>query len=137
MGRVITLVLLATAAMSHAAGAALPGLHDLRWHRRILLVSSPSRSDPMAVRQREVLAVWKQEAADRDLSLVEVSENEVRGVSDTASELRRQFRLDPGRFQVLLIGKDGRVALRSSQPLDGRTLQGAIDAMPMRRAGER
>jgi hypothetical protein len=40
-------------------------------------------------------------------------------------------------FQVLLIGKDGHVALRSAEPVAAATLQSRVDAMPMRRAGER
>jgi len=37
-----------------------------------------------------------------------------------------------GTFQVLLIGKDGGVKLRSSGPVSMKDLFGLIDSMPMR-----
>jgi hypothetical protein len=38
---------------------------------------------------------------------------------------------------VVLVGKDGHAALRRSEPIDASTLVATIDAMPMRRAGQR
>ena len=60
----------------------------------------------------------------------------VTGSADKAQSLRRRFQLKPGTFQVLLIGKDGHVAIRSAHPITAERLQGAIDAMPMRQAGQ-
>ena len=58
-------------------------------------------------------------------------------MDDTADALRQRFALPPDRFTVLLIGKDGHVAVRSGEPLQGADLTRIIDAMPMRRAGQR
>ena len=71
------------------------------------------------------------------MTLVEVSGGHVDGLADDAASLRRRYAIKPGRFEVLLTGKDGRVAMRSGQPIPAGTLQSTIDAMPMRRAGER
>jgi hypothetical protein len=121
-----------------AAGAAAPETLDaMRWRRRILLVAAPNPDDPRAALQRRIFEAWAREAADRDLSLVEVTESSVAGASDPAASLRRRYHLDLSAFQVLLIGKDGHVDLRAARPIDAETLQGRIDAMPMRRAGER
>ena len=125
------------ASLVAAAQAAVPTVAALRWHRRIVLVASPRPDDPRAIAQRHILHDWRRGAADRDVALVEVSGGQVRGVADGAAALAARYRLAPGRFQVLLIGKDGQVALRAVRPLAAARLQGAIDAMPMRRAGGR
>jgi hypothetical protein len=109
----------------------------MQWQRRILLIASATPQDPNSVLQRRILTGWEKEAADRDVSLVEVYGDRVTGAADTAASLRDRYHLEPGTFQALLIGKDGHVALRSDHPIDATILQGTIDAMPMRRAGER
>jgi hypothetical protein len=117
------------------AAAALT-IDAMRGHRRVLLVASPV-SDPRLAQQRRVVAQWRRGARDRDVSLVEVSGDRVRGSADSAKLLRHQWRLPPGEFQAVLIGKDGHEVLRERHPLAARALQRTIDAMPMRRAGQR
>ena len=124
-------------AAGSAATAVSQTLSSMHWRRRILLVAAPSPSDPRALEQRRVFEAWGHEAIDRDLSLVEVSGSIVTGASDTAADLRRRYHFEPAVFQVVLIGKDGHVALRSPRPIAAAELQRRIDAMPMRRAGER
>jgi hypothetical protein len=46
--------------------------------------------------------------------------------------IRKRFGVKVGTFQVLLIGKDGGVKLRSSGPVSMKDLFGLIDSMPMR-----
>ncbi len=130
----ITFLALCAAFMSAADAASIDAM---RWHRRILLVASPDLQDPKADLQHRILAQWEQQANDRDVSLVEVSGSRVLGASDEAASLRQRYHLPNGVFEVLLIGKDGNVALRSENPISADTLQDTIDAMPMRRAGER
>lgn len=132
------MVIAATAAAAAPARAAPASSVDaLRGQRRILLVAAPERGDARAEAQRRALSGWAAGAAERDVSLVALYGTQVVGASDSAAALRRRYRLSPTRFEALLIGKDGHVAMRSPQPIDARTLQGTIDAMPMRRAGER
>jgi hypothetical protein len=109
----------------------------MRWHKRILIVASPDLQDPKTDVQHHILAKWERQAADRDLSLVEVHGSYVVGASDDAELLRQRYDISPLVFEVLLIGKDGHVALRSADPVSAEMLQGTIDAMPMRKAGER
>ncbi|WBO23837.1 DUF4174 domain-containing protein [Sphingomonas abietis] len=141
--------LLSALAMLAALGGALPAdalpagtsppasVASMRWHQRILLLVTPQPDDPQAVAQRRILAEWHAQAADRDVALVEIAGARVSGASDSAAALFRRYRLSPGAFHALLIGKDGHVALRSAKPIDAGILQGTIDAMPMRRSGER
>ena len=61
----------------------------------------------------------------------------ISGADDQAAALRRRLHLPASRFGVVLVGKDGNVALRSSAVVRAGDLAAAIDAMPMRRAGQR
>jgi hypothetical protein len=119
------------------SAASMPTADAMRWHRRILLIAAPGPQNPQAVAQKRILRDWSSQAADHDIALVELSGTQVTGLANPASALRRRYGIAPGRFEVLLIGKDGTVALRSARPIPAARLQSTIDAMPMRRAGER
>jgi hypothetical protein len=52
--------------------------------------------------------------------------------STDAEAARRRFKIAPGDFTVLLIGKDGGEKLRTHKPISFEILRRTIDAMPMR-----
>jgi hypothetical protein len=56
----------------------------------------------------------------------------VLGAAEMA-DVRRRFGVAAGSFRVVLLGKDGGVKLRSSEPLAVDRLDSLIDGMPMRR----
>lgn len=125
-------------AFSVTCMAATPsGIDLLRWKRRVLLVSAPVSDDLSFLEQRRLLLAWRAGAEDRDVTTVQVVGDSVDGSTDRPDTLRRRFGLSPDRFAVVLIGKDGHVALRSERPLNGVDLGQTIDAMPMRRSGQR
>jgi hypothetical protein len=137
-GRPVRTGLLAVAlCFSASAALAAPDLDGLQGRRRVVLIASSRLDDPQAMQQRRTLEGWSRGAADRDVWPVDVSGSRVIGCADQASDLRRRFHLSPDAFAVLLIGKDGHVALRSKRPVTAAQLQTTIDAMLMRRAGER
>lgn len=105
--------------------------------RRVLIVAAPDAASPQLARQRRSLDGWRQGAADRDLQTIELVGGSVVGSDDEAATLRRRFALPATAFAVVLIGKDGNVALRAGTPLSAQRLEGTIDAMPMRKAGQR
>ncbi|MBM6578071.1 DUF4174 domain-containing protein [Microvirga sp. SRT01] len=119
-----------------AAAAAGPAIADLRWERRVLVVAAPRADDPAFLAQRRALGGWDG-AADRDVTVVEVAGDRVTGVRDDAAAIRNTYALPAARFAVILIGKDGHVAVRSGEPILAESIQSRIDAMPMRRAGRR
>ncbi len=119
-----------------AAALAQSTLAQMRWERRILIVAAQTRDDPQLAEQRRILSAWRSESDARDLSIVEVVGDRVSGAADTAATLRRKYRL-PSRFTAILIGKDGGEKLRSPRPFPAAALAETIDAMPMRRAGQR
>jgi len=119
-----------------AALAASPTIAQMKWERRVLIVAAPSAQDPELAQQRRILGGWAAKGDDRDITIVEVVGDQVRGAGDTAPALRRKFRL-PAGFTAILIGKDGSEKLRSTKPFPTALLEQTIDAMPMRRAGRR
>lgn len=137
MPRVLRLgaVILAMSAASAVAGP--PTVASMQWQRRVLLVSSPDRADPRLEAQRRALNGWTDDARDRDVTVVRIVGDGVEGAADAAADLRRRYGLPGDRFAVVLIGKDGEVAVRSDRPVPSASLARTIDAMPMRRAGQR
>jgi hypothetical protein len=132
--RMIAPAILATAAMLSASS---PSVSALKWERRILLVCARSAEDPALQQQRRIVASWKAGATERDLIIVEIVGEKVVGASDRADALRRRYDLPTDAFAVILIGKDGGTKLRRTEPIPAVTLEGTIDAMPMRRGGGR
>jgi hypothetical protein len=120
-----------------AALAAPTAVADMRWQNRVLLIAAPSADDPGVIGQRKALAGWDAEARDRDLAIVTVLGDRVTGATDSAAALRKRHRLPTGRFVAILIGKDGGEKMRSYKPIPADTLATVIDAMPMRRTGQR
>ena len=116
--------------------AASPTIAQMKWERRVLIVAAPTAGDASLAAQRRILAGWKIRADARDLTIVEVVGDQARGAADTATAIRRRYRL-PSTFTALLIGKDGGDKLRSATPLPAAALEATIDAMPMRKAGRR
>jgi hypothetical protein len=116
--------------------AASPSIAQMKWERRVLIVAAPSAQDASLAEQRRILANWKVRGDARDLTIVEVVGDQIRGASDSAATIRRKYHL-PAAFTAILIGKDGGEKLSSAKPFPAAVLETTIDAMPMRRAGQR
>ena len=119
-----------------AAALAQSTIAQMKWERRILVVAAPSATDPQLAEQRRILAAWRKQGDARDLTIVEVVGDGITGAADDAASVRRKYRL-PAGFTAILIGKDGGEKLRSPRPFPAAALAETIDAMPMRRAGQR
>jgi hypothetical protein len=134
--RTATPILFALGLVSTVASAT-PTIEQMQGNKRVLIIAAPEASDARLIEQRRILTDWKQGADERDVSVVEVIGEQVHGADDRVSTLRRSRRLPLDQFAVILIGKDGHEAVRSTKPLTGEMLSDRIDAMPMRRAGQR
>ena len=114
-------------------------LDSLRWKNRVLVLFSPSESDASFQAQKKGLASSAQGVSERDLVIMEILEQGLSRAENqllsekSVQDIRKRFGLQTGTFQVLLIGKDGGVKLRSSEPVSMKDLFGLIDSMPMRR----
>ncbi len=131
-------VLLAATGMTGIAlaSATEPTMAEMQWHRRVLIICTPNATDSRFIAQQRALSQWTG-GADRDVSVVRIEGNSVSGSREAAPELRDRYSLPATTFTVALVGKDGHVALRSHSVLTGRQLESVIDAMPMRRSGQR
>ena len=114
-------------------------LESFRWKNRLVLLFDASLGTNNFVSQMALLEGEETGMADRDLILITLPE---RGASrlgqsfiseDAASKLRQKFQVETGRFLLILLGKDGTVKLRASEPVSASRLFALIDSMPMRR----
>jgi len=124
--RLVALVFLFSLLSSQAGAQA--DLSRYQDKNRLLLIFSPSSSDPRFRRQNRLLAQSKAAFIERDLRRFDLILASGRG-----KILYRRYHVQPGQFRVLLIGKDGHVAFGGPSPLTLRELSARIDAMPMRR----
>ena len=107
-----------------------------RWSRRLLVLTAEG---PEAAVQRSLVAAEQEGLEDRDLTVfivgaeVEVvAGNRLTDPVPPAAAFRRRFDLPDGDFQVVLIGKDGGVKARWSEPVSPSAVFDLVDAMPMR-----
>lgn len=97
-----------------------------RGRERVLVVVAPSAEDHRYVEQRKLWSGTEQGCAERDLVILPV-------LGD-AGELATKLALEPRGFDVVLVGKDGHAASKSTEPVSAAAIFAQIDAMPMRRA---
>ena len=98
------------------------------WRSRVVVIFAPGPEDKHLTQQKHIISRMGSGAAERDLAIVEIL-----GPTAEADTMRCRLETPGSGFQVVLVGKDGGVKLRSAQPLAADTLMNTIDAMPMRR----
>jgi hypothetical protein len=114
-------------------------LDSLRWKKRVLVLISPSESDVSFRLQKQGVASTAEGVLERDLMVLEIIEQGQSRAGNqllsgkSVQDIRKRIGARTGLFQVLLIGKDGGVKLRSSEPVSMKDIFGLIDSMPMRR----
>lgn len=102
-----------------------------RWQKRVLLLCAPTATDAALLQQRQLLATARPGLDDRDLLVREVLLNTLSAADKTY--LAETLRVSSGGFVVLLVGKDGGVKRRETEPVSPASLFKTIDVMPMRR----
>ena len=112
-------------------------LSDYLWENRILLVFSPAATDSR--HQEQMQAFWQatEGVLDRDTILVEIFPTAGRLDGEAIDEssvlrLREAYAIEPDRFTVILVGKDGWEKRRDLEPVSAAEIFAEIDAMPMR-----
>lgn len=106
---------------------------------RLLIVFAPDAENAAFREQIADIEAHSRDFAERDLVLFTVLEKGIskagtKSLSSAEKEfLRERFGVIPGQFRVLLIGKDGGAKRTDMHPVSMQTLNGVIDAMPMRR----
>lgn len=105
--------------------AASVTLSDFLWQKRPVVVFADTPADPAFAEQMQLLESRWPELAERDVVVITDT--------DPAAETPARQTLRPRGFALVLVAKDGTVALRKPFPWDVRELTRAIDRMPMRR----
>lgn len=100
-------------------------LEAFRFTKRPVVVFADTPSDPAFTEQMRLLEARWPELAERDV--VVVTDTDPAAKTDVRQKLR------PRGFMMVLIDKDGQVALRKPFPWDTRELTRTIDRMPDRR----
>jgi hypothetical protein len=113
-------------------------LKQYQWKNRLLLLYSPSPMNPAYQALRRELQEQAGGVRERDLLVFHVLEPgksfmDGREISPAgAKSLRQHFRIEPGAFTVVLVGKDGGVKLKRADGVALADIFGLIDSMPMR-----
>ncbi|MDP9573072.1 DUF4174 domain-containing protein [Agrobacterium cavarae] len=117
---------------------AMNSLSDLTWKKRVIIVFADA-GDKRLERQVKILTDQRPELEERDLVVISVVNEEASiafgNVAElAAAELRDEAGVKKGSFQVILVGKDGGIKLRSDTVVPEVELFDVIDRMPMRQA---
>lgn len=131
--RLFLVVLLGVAGLSalaeEAPFAPVPAsevvLADLLYQKRIVAIFADDPLDPNFLRQMALVAVNTADLVERDVIVVFDTD------PAAASALRTKLR--PRGFALVILDKDGKVALRKPLPWDTREISRAIDKFPSRR----
>lgn len=100
-------------------------LADLLYQKRIVAIFADDPLDPNFLRQMALVAVNSADLVERDVIVVFDTD------PAAASALRTKLR--PRGFALVILDKDGKVALRKPLPWDTREISRAIDKFPSRR----
>lgn len=108
-----------------------------RWTNRLIVLSAPTVDDADLLEQRNRLEAIRDELTERHLVLIQLTPSGARFGDtpigdDGVDALRTRWSIEATTFQAALIGKDGRVKDRWTQPFEPGEMTALIDTMPMR-----
>lgn len=132
-GRLFLVILLGVTGLSvradEAPFAPVPAsevvLADLLYQKRIVAIFADDPLDPNFQRQMDLVAINSADLVERDV--IVVFDADPAGASALRTKLR------PRGFALVILDKDGKVALRKPLPWDTREISRAIDKFPSRR----
>ncbi|MBX5056886.1 DUF4174 domain-containing protein [Rhizobium lentis] len=124
---------------TNSAYAPIESLAAFQWKNRVFVVFA-DKDNSRAARQENQLLADRQALAERDLVVLKISGAGVRPLFGAADGLdgeaiRRDLEaLEIGEFAAFLVGKDGTVKLKVTEPITNGELFAIIDSMPQRAA---
>lgn len=113
-------------------------MSDFVWQNRPLLLFAPSEGDARLQQTKRELELRQCDLNDRDMLIGIITEQGQSRLNNQpisksrAEELRDRYRIEPGQFAAILIGKDGGEKERVDTVPDLDSIFALIDGMPMR-----
>lgn len=99
-------------------------LEQFKWQARPIVVLADSPLDPAFRQQMELFRAAPERLIERDVKIITDTD------TSTPSDVRTRLR--PHGFMLVIIGKDGQVALRKPRPWSAQEISRIIDNMPIR-----
>lgn len=124
---------------TNAAYAAVASLEQFQWKNRVFIVIA-DRDNSRAARQENQLLADRVALEERDMVVLKLVGSSIKplfGSGDglDGEALRQELEVsETGEFAAFLLGKDGTVKLKASEPIAAGELFAIIDSMPMRAA---
>ncbi|KQV68310.1 DUF4174 domain-containing protein [Rhizobium sp. Root1220] len=124
---------------TNSAYSALVSLEQFQWRNRVLIVFA-DRGNARAARQENQLLADRDALQERDIVLLKIMGDEVGVLFGSGQDLdggsiaRDLGCPEAGEFAAFLVGKDGTVKLKVSEPINSGELFAIIDSMPVRAA---
>ncbi|APO73616.1 hypothetical protein AM571_CH00771 [Rhizobium etli 8C-3] len=119
--------------------APVASLEEFRWKSRVLVIFADT-DNSRAARQENQLLADRTGLQERDMVVFKISGSTVKPIFGAGGDLnetalRKELRgPEAGEFAAALVGKDGTVKLKVSEPVSNGELFAIIDSMPMRAA---
>ncbi|EJL53247.1 hypothetical protein PMI09_03562 [Rhizobium sp. CF122] len=123
----------------NSAYSAIASLEQFQWRNRVLVVF-PDKGNARGARQENQLLANRDALQDRDMVILKIAGGSVRvlfgaGKNLDAAAIAGELGDPPtGEFAAFLVGKDGTVKLKVSEPISSGELFAIIDSMPVRAA---
>ncbi|EJC82641.1 hypothetical protein Rleg4DRAFT_4359 [Rhizobium leguminosarum bv. trifolii WSM2297] len=124
---------------TNSAYAPVESLAAFQWKNRVFVLFA-DKDNARAARQENQLLADRSALDERDMVVLKVSGVGVRplfGAADglDSEAIRRDLEVpDVGELAAFLVGKDGTVKLKVSEPITNGELFAIVDSMPMRAA---
>ncbi|MBX5300094.1 DUF4174 domain-containing protein [Rhizobium sp. NLR12b] len=124
---------------TNGAYSPIESLGAFQWKNRVFILFA-DRDNARAARQENQLLADRSAVDECDMVVLKVSGGKVRALFGAADGLdgeviRRDLDApETGEFAAFLVGKDGTVKLKVSEPITNGELFAIIDSMPMRAA---
>lgn len=124
---------------TNSAYAAAESLVQFQWKNRVFVIFA-DKDNARATRQENQLLADRSALDERDMVVLKISGGSVKplfGAGDNldGEAIRRDLDApEAGEFAGFLLGKDGTVKLKLSEPISTGELFAIIDSMPMRAA---
>lgn len=124
---------------ANRAYAAIASLEQFQWRNRVLIIFA-DKGNARAARQENQLLADREALQQRDMVILKIAGSRVRVLFGAGRDLDGAAISgelgDPatGEFAAFLVGKDGTVKLKVSEPIARGELLTIIDSMPVRAA---